>query len=215
MRKVLCIIFCLTSIRNHAQIPVEVFAGTEKLTLDLMFFTYFKNSKNEQSPFLFFNRNRLSIDYRMTSSEYQPQFGATEAISYNKPSWAGFAPVAVLQATNAGVYPKSGVQYARITSAITLFSWAVCEWKQDPYIDLFVLFRYTPAISEKLNLFVQAELFNAFPTSASKNFRWTQRVRLGLQRNKFQFGAGTDLSGIARIENSFTSNTGLFTRYVF
>jgi hypothetical protein len=62
-----------------SQIPVEVFAGHEKTTVDLMFFRFFKNSAGENSRFLFFNRNRASVDYRMTGKSYLPQFGFTEA----------------------------------------------------------------------------------------------------------------------------------------
>ncbi|MCA6434258.1 MAG: hypothetical protein IM574_11695, partial [Cytophagales bacterium] len=97
MKQSLIIVFVFLSGMAQAQIPVEIFAGYQKLTIDVMFFKYFKNKQKENSNWLFFNRNRASVDYRMTSKTYLPQFGFTEAISYNHPKLKGFAPVAVVQ----------------------------------------------------------------------------------------------------------------------
>ena len=66
-----------------AQIPVEIFAGHKKTTADIMFFKFFKNKDAQNTDWLFFNRNRASIDYDMSSKTNLPQFGFTEAISYN------------------------------------------------------------------------------------------------------------------------------------
>jgi hypothetical protein len=63
-----------------AQIPVEIFAGDKKATVDIMFFRFFKNSSGDNSKFLFFSRNRASINYEMSGTENLPQFGFTEAI---------------------------------------------------------------------------------------------------------------------------------------
>ena len=198
-----------------AQIPVEIFAGHQKTTLDIMFFKFFKRKK-ENSPWLFFNRNRASIDYRMTKTEYLPQFGFTEAVSYNHPKLKGFAPVVVGQVFNWSVVPKAGMQYALVKQNVTVFGWVVTETLPKPSIDFFVLFRYAPQLYKQLHLFVQAESANAFPTHSSKPFSFTQRLRLGLKIKDWQWGAGIDGNQTGRQQSFiFTYNVGGFLRHEF
>ncbi|MBK7854599.1 MAG: hypothetical protein IPJ79_06520 [Bacteroidetes bacterium] len=123
-----------------AQIPVEVFTGHKKATVDIMFFKFFKNKEGHNSKFLFFNRNRASIDYTMTQTTNLPQFGFTEAFSYNHEKLKGFAPVVVASILNRGVYPKAGIQFAKIKKDYTIFSWIVAETLKEPNVDFF-LFR--------------------------------------------------------------------------
>ncbi|MEY3420565.1 MAG: hypothetical protein RIR48_850, partial [Bacteroidota bacterium] len=193
-----------------AQIPVEVFAGHKKATVDIMFFKYFKNKDGQNAKFLFFNRNRASIDYTMTETTNLPQFGFTEAFSYNHEKLEGFAPVVVMSILNRGVYPKAGIQFAKIKKVYTIFSWIVSETLKEPNIDFFFLARYTPKLSEKLNLFSQIELVNAFPSVEQNNFSFTQRFRLGLKIKELQFGAGLDLSQLGRNDFTTTENFGGF-----
>lgn len=198
-----------------AQIPVEVFAGHKKATVDIMFFKFFKNNEGQNSSWLFFNRNRASIDYAMTTNTNLPQFGFTEAISYNNKKLKGFAPVAVVQILNKGVYPKVGIQFAKIQKDYTIFTWLVCETLENPNIDFFFLGRYTPKITNKLKLFTQLELVNALPTIEPNNFNFIQRLRLGLKIKESQFGLGADFTAFGRNNFVTTQNIGAFLRYEF
>jgi hypothetical protein len=195
-----------------AQIPVEVFGGHARTTLDVMFFKNFKARDGERSPFLLFNRNRASIDYRMTDSTYLPLFGFTEALSYNHPSLKGFAPVAAGQVLMTGVYAKAGVQYAHLSENFTFFGWTVCGIRNHPDVDVFALARYTPNISKQLKLFAQAESLSVFPTLSGGNMSFTQRLRLGLKLGQFQFGAGADLTQAGRQAWITNTNAGGFLR---
>lgn len=198
-----------------AQIPVEVFAGNAKSTVDIMFFKFFKNNEGKNSRFLFFNRNRASVDYGMTTTTNLPQFGFTEAFSYNHQRLKGFAPVVVAQVLNRGVYAKAGIQYVSIKKNFTVFSWLVSETNRHPMIDYFFLGRYTPRLTDKSNLFVQAELINAMPTQDQGNFSLAQRVRIGLKLREFQVGVGADFTEAGRYTYKTTSNIGGFLRYEF
>lgn len=200
---------------TFAQIPVEVFAGNAKSTIDIMFFKYFKNIKGNNSKFLFFNRNRASADYMITTTTNLPQFGFTEAFSYNHPLLKGFAPVAVMQVLNRGVYAKAGIQYAFIRKNFTVFSWLVSETNRYPMIDYFFLGRYTPRLTDKTNLFVQAELINAIPTQDQGNFSLAQRVRIGLKLREFEVGVGADFTEAGKYTYKTTRNIGGFLRYEF
>lgn len=202
-----------------AQIPVEVFAGHKKSTIDIMFFKFIKGKEAPHNPhwgkFLFFNRNRASVDYAMTKTSNLPQFGFTEAISYNHEKLKGFAPVAVVSILNRGIYPKAGIQFAKVNKDYTIFSWVVTETLKEPNLDFFLLGRYTPKLSEKLNLFTQMEFVNVFPTVNKNIFSFTQRLRLGLKIKEFQFGAGLDFLQLGRKDFSKTENFGGFVRYEF
>ena len=198
-----------------AQIPVEVFGGYEKATFDVMFFKYFKNKENANTKFLFFNRNRVSVDYKMTSTTNLPTYGFTEAISYNHPKLKGFAPVMIGQFSNKGVYPKAGIQYVHIKNNFLIFTWVVCEIKEKPNMDFFLLTRYEPKLSEKLNLYTQLELVNAFPTEPSISYTFIQRARLGLKIKTWQFGAGADFTEIGSSTFINTNNIGGFLRHEF
>lgn len=198
-----------------AQIPVEVFAGDKKATVDILFFRFIKNKEGHNSNILFFNRNRAGIDYKMTKTTNLPQFGFTEALSYNHEKLKGFALVAVVSILNKGVFPKAGVQYAKTKKSYSLFTWLVSETIKDPNIDFFLLARYSPKLTDKLSLFSQLELVNAFPTAVQNNFSFTQRFRLGLKTGNFQFGAGIDLSELGRKDYTNTINAGGFLRYEF
>jgi hypothetical protein len=218
MRNYLKIFFLAVSLYGgtaFAQIPVEVFTGHERTSVDIMFFKFFRNQQGNNSRFLIFNRNRASIDYRMTETSYLPQFGFTEAISYNHEKLKGFAPVFVAQVLSGGVYPKAGIQYAFIRENITVFCWLVTETLKNPNLDYFLLFRFTPKLSEKVNLFTQIETVNTFPTLSSDNFSYAQRFRLGIQLKSFQFGLGTDFSENEKDNYDIHSNFGLFLRYEF
>ncbi len=215
MRKSIVIILLVFCSNAKAQIPVEIFGGQEKTTVDIMFFKYFKNKKGENSRWLFFNRNRASIDYRITKTTFWPQFGFTDAISYNHEKLKGFAPVLVGQVLTWGVYPKVGIQYAHIRKNMTVFTWLVCEALEKPVLDYFLLFRYNPKFSEKINLFTQVESVNAFPTVSTENYSFIQRLRLGLSIKGYQFGAGADFNQTGNSTFNKTYNVGGFIRHEF
>lgn len=220
MKSYLLVFFCVVAtflLRNVAiaQIPVEALFGNEKATIDIMFFKFFKNDTGQNTDWLFFNRNRASIDYTQTTTERLPQFGFTEAFSYNNSTLFGLAPVAVLSVLNRGVFPKIGIQYAKNTSEVTIFTWSVLETTNDPKIDVFLLARYTPQISHSLHLFTQIESVNAFATKESQINSFVQRARIGLKVKEFQFGLGGDFSQVGSNDLFTTTNIGGFLRYEF
>jgi hypothetical protein len=198
-----------------AQLPFEIFAGNKKATADLMFFKFIKNKQQQNTKWLFFNRNRASIDYQQTSTINLPQFGFTEAISFNDAKLKGFSPVAVVSILNKGVYSKVGFQFVKIKTNFTLFSWVVVETLKNANVDFFFLGRYTPKLSNTLNLYTQMELLNTFPTVMENNFSLTQRFRLGLKIKEFQFGLGADFNEIGRNNFIASDNFGSFIRYEF
>jgi hypothetical protein len=208
-------LFLILTTAARAQVPFEYFAGHKQSSLDLMFFRFFKKDSLHQTRWLFFNRNRAVIDYRMTPSSFTPRFGFTEALSYNHPEWKGLAPVAVVQVLSNGVWPKAGLQFARIRTSITIFTWLVCETLHKARIDHFLMLRYTPELNARFKLFAQAESLSVVPVAGIEGSSYLQRFRLGLQRSSFQAGAGIDLNQVLNGIAPNTTNAGAFLRYEF
>ncbi len=204
---------CLSAAR--AQVPVELFAGHRRATVDIMFFKFINNKAGEASRFLFFNRNRASAAYQPDAEADPPQFGFTEALSYNHRAMKGFAPVAVAQVLGNGVLAKAGIQYARLGKQATVFSWLVCETTSGPVIDHFLMLRYTPKLTNETKLFVQFESLTVFPTGNAKAMAWVNRNRLGLQHGRWQWGAGADLVAGGPQVSGATANLGVFLRHEF
>ena len=215
LRCLLLLGFLLQTIPASAQIPVELFGGDKRMTFDLMFFRFFKKKEGQNSPFLFFSRERAAVDYRQTTTAFLPQFGFTEAISWN-PAWLkGFAPVLVGQILNRGTVGKAGIQYARIKPSLTMFGWVVSELNEKPNCDLFWLIRFTPKLSASLDFFAQAEFLNEIPMVPDRTFGFTQRARIGIQHKSWQVGFGIDLSQRGLTTFTTTENSGAFLRHEF
>lgn len=205
----------MAPVKVEAQIPVEVFATPNNASVDLMFFKFFETKDKTNSPWLFFNRNRVVVDYKITDSTYLPFFTSVNAFSYNTKKLKGFAPVFVGQFLNRGAYAKTGIQFAHVKSHLTMFSWFVSEIGSNPNIDYYVLLRYKPRLNDHWNWFLQGESLNIFPTDAS-NLQLYQRARMGLDKSAWQFGLGVDLIEIGR-DGQYTSTIlgGIFLRHEF
>ncbi|MDX2286846.1 MAG: hypothetical protein NW241_21960 [Bacteroidia bacterium] len=199
-----------------AQIPVEVLAGHQRTTVDIMFFRFFQNREGQPSEWLFFSRSRAAVEYRQTAAASPPQFGFTGAVSWNRASLKGVAPVAVAQILSRGVFAKAGLQYAHLGRRWTVFGWAVSELNARPVVDVFALVRCTPAFTARLGGFFQLESLAAVPAQADGSLSLVQRGRAGLKTGHWQYGLGADFSQTETGSAwSFFSNAGLFIRHEF
>ena len=91
------------------------------------------------------------------------------------------------------------------------FGWLVTDLKKNGGLDLFGLFRYTPAINEKVSLMAQVELFPVY-FRESKSTNMIQRVRLGLKNTVWSGGLMADFSQGGGSNPYRTRNYGLFLR---
>ncbi len=208
-----CVLFINST--ATAQIPAEVFAGNEKTTIDVLFFRFFRTNDSLPSKWLFFHRNRVSIDYRMTSETYLPVSGSTDAISWNHPVLKGIAPVATIQILQRGLFPKAGIQFARTGKQFTIFTWLVTGLTPTTDPDLFILTRYTPKLTSTTNLFLQFEAINTIARHTQRSNSFTQRFRIGLSKHHWQLGIGADFQQTGRKSFVHTQNTGIFLRHEF
>ena len=207
MKKLVYLLFISTSLSVFAQ-TTEYYAGDKRTGVDIMWFRFFKNIQNENTPFLFFSRNRASVDYHNSPTA----FGSTNAISYNFKN--GFGLVAVASFLNNGFTPKSGVQYYKQKGDFMFFGWLVADLKKEGNIDVFGMFRYQPKINDQWQWFGQLELFPVYnPNQEFWNI--TERVRIGLKHQQVAFGFMADFQQFGRDTFKTTENSGAFIRYDF
>ncbi len=151
------------------KLPLELFVGHEKTTVDLTYFRHVKTKGDQNSRWLFFNRDRISVAYEKTDGQYQPKFAMTFAMSYNPHTWKGVAPVAVVTVTNQGLFPKLGMQYYTVRKDFVFFIWTIVEAMEDPDMEIFLLTRFTPPLGSRLKLYLQGESGNRFPLHDEAN----------------------------------------------
>lgn len=215
MKKSILIIVIFLASTVLAQIPAEIFAGDKKATLDVLFFKSFRDSEGKNTSWVLFNREKVSLDYKMTPDDNKPFFVAMQAISYSPAVLGGFGPVAVSLITNDGMYPKLGFQFVHATSDFMFFGWLIGETLKDPDVDLYLYAKYTPVISGNTRLFAQIETNTAFPAYTGGEPSLFQCLRLGLMFDGFQAGLGLDLTQKGKDNLKMTENTGVFIRYEF
>ena len=196
---------------------VEIFAGDDAATADVMFFNYFNDTHAHPSPILLFHRSRALVDYDIDAPNRKnlPQFGMTNAVSYNPKSWRGFAPVAAVSISSTAVAAKVGLQYARVRPTSTVFGWVVSQTHARPAIDIFMLGRYVHPLTSALHLFTQIESVSVRPTDPAAVAAFTVRSRLGLDVARWQFGVGADVRRTTGIDSTTTANIGVFSRHAF
>ncbi len=209
MRYILIIVLCWIAGMNSAagqSLPVELMAGHKRTGVDVLWFKKFVAKKD--NPWLFFHRLRASVDYHNKTA-----FGTTNALSYNFRSGIGL--VAATQFLQAGFVAKAGIQYFNATGNASVFTWLVAGNNTNHRFsgDWFVLARWSPRLNNTWKGFAQAELLSQ--AEEGWNLALTQRVRLGIGTDQWQFGLAADFTETGKSFLSASSNLGGFLRRVF
>lgn len=194
-------------IETKAQ-TAEWYIGHQRTGMDIMWFRFFEAKPDQQKRWLYFSRNRASVDYHQSPVLW----GSTNALSYQFKN--GFGLVTVGQFTTQGLIAKAGVQYTTRKDHFLFFGWLVTDLQKKGQIDLFGMFRFQPPYGKKIKGFHQLEIFPVWQRGLQ---RWnlTERIRTGLQLNKWATGWMLDMNQTGKKSFSFSENTGLFVRYEF
>ena len=187
---------------------VEAYAGHTRAGVDILWFKNFKTGAAERTPFLFFSRNRASLDYKSSPTAW----GSTNALSYNFKNGLGLVAVAAFLPD--GLTAKTGLQFFRQKGAFMFFGWAVADWKKQGNIDVFGLFRYQPQLNTLLQGFAQYEFFPVYKPSAGF-WNITQRLRLGIKYHTWALGGMADVSQTGKNKLLSSYNLGVFLRNEF
>jgi hypothetical protein len=186
---------------------VEVYGGNKRAGVDMLWYKSFRKADSTRTPWLFFSRNRASVNY-----SNQSLWGSTNAVSYNCKNGIGIVAVGAFGSN--GFVPKAGVQYVQQQGNFLFFGWLVSDLQAKGSVDLFGLFRYQPSLNQTWRLLTQAELFPIFNT-ASKGWNLTQRFRLGLKYHSWGGGLMMDLNQTGKESFTGTHNIGAFIRHDF
>ncbi len=200
--KRLFLLFAVFAAHTNAQIPVELSFGNRYGAGDVLWLRPFE----EASPFLFFQRTRVSITYDNSVSS-----SALGVVSYNLPFGSGVALEG--RVVNAEFTPGSGFQYYTTGSAASLFSLVTVGFGKTRKYNYFVIARYATPSLESSRLTGQVELSGIFLNSGHSQS--SIRLRVGAALRSYQIGPLCDLS--VRRSNSLlvTANVGVFIRKVF
>ena len=187
-------------------LPVELMAGHQRTGVDVLWFRKFAAGKD--NPWLFFHRSRASVDYHNKTA-----FGTTNALSYNFRSGVGL--VAATQFLQAGFVAKAGMQYFKVRKKASDKNWLVANNNTNHRFsgDWFVLARWSPRLNDKWKGFLQAELLSQAEEGWSLSL--TQRMRIGVGNDQWQFGFAGDFTETGKPVLSATTNLGAFLRRVF
>lgn len=196
----------LLDISVSAQIAAEVFAGSERLQHEI----FWGRTIDQKGKFSFFNYNRLAVSWHdrsktdfMVYSTGIYNFNSTWGLAaggYVSP-W-GFIPVAAVSYT-----------YARGPWLINVFP--TIELTLKPNGEVFAFANYRPQLGKKTKLFTQL-IANSNFNLHRHNFS-LQQLRVGLDYNGVQIGAGLDVTTMTLYEGIHQTglNVGIFLRKEF
>lgn len=200
--KRLLLLFVVFAANANAQIPVELSFGNRYGAGDVLWLRRFE----EASPFLFFQRTRVSVTY-----ENSVNSSALGVASYNLPFGGGVALEG--RVFNAEFTPGGGVQFYTAGSAASWFSLLTVGFGKTRKYNYFVIARYAIPSLESGWLTGQVELSGTFLNSGHSQS--SIRLRVGAALHNYQIGPLCDLSVRGSNRLFVTANVGVFIRKVF
>ena len=185
---------------NHAQ-SFEAMAGTKRIFVDVQYLKFF-DSKYKTS---LFSRARATAAYNNQKTDLFT--GAY--LNYTASSGFGGTLIGRIGSNGAGF--DLGIHYFKAKKSFMIYALPSININDQLLYSWFSILRYTPDLNEKWKLYSSLELFSAFGQIG--HLSSVQRMRLGIDRNGYQFGFAINAS-----ESRFTDvdvNTGLFLRKQF
>ncbi len=182
---------------------VEIMPATERFWADVQFL---KPLYGDNYKYTVFSRTRSTIDgddnINMLSSAY---------FSYSSNIGLGVSLIGNLSNIN-GLGKAIGINYLKSKKVFSLFAIISYEFDDIPRYSFFSIFKYRPKINNKWSGYGSLELFNVINKDA--HLYSGQRIRLGLDYQKLQFGLGTNLGELGT-EFDLVENYGVFLRKEF
>ncbi|MCB0539390.1 MAG: hypothetical protein KDE33_17885 [Bacteroidetes bacterium] len=202
MRKnnLLIVFLLLFSIPCFSQ-SMEIMFGHERIFVDAQWLKFI-DTKNHWS---LFSRTRATVNY-----ENQTDLFSGAYLNYTFDNDLGGSLVGKIG--NSGGGADAGIHVFKAKSDWMLFGLASVGLKNELEYSWFSILRFTPKINEKWKVYTSLELFNLF--NKESHLTSVQRLRLGLDYQKFQFGAAANFTELGKDWTSH-SNIGVFIRKSF
>ena len=152
-----------------------------------------------------FSRTRATVDYSNQSDLFTGAY-----LNYTSKNGLGASFVGKIAGNGGGA--DAGLHIFKARDNWMLFGLASAGLKNELEYSWFSIFRFTPKISENIRLYSSLELFHLF--ARENHLVSVQRIRLGLDYQKFQFGLGANFTEVGRDWTS-QQNVGGFLRRSF
>ena len=179
---------------------VEIMPGTERIFADIQWL----KPLGDDYKWTIFSRTRATVDYEDENRD----FFSGLYLNYTMKSGFGASLVGRLSSADAGV--DIGPHFIKQTKDVTFFALASISLQSELSYSWFSIFRYTPELSEKWKAYSSLELFSAFREEG--HALSVQRIRLGVDRNGYQFGFAVNFRATGRPYRLRDTNPGIFIR---
>ena len=168
----------------------EILAGQNNTTLDTKVLVAGDKAN-------IFHRDRMSTNYDGETSDFH--YLAAHYVPMKGLALGG----GVWGTTSNGVKPHIVAQYMGNTGDLSYLQ--LVSLRSDPQLKFLTNVSYSPELNDDLSLLIEVENVSIFGKEGHEFS--TQRLRSGLESEKYQFGIGADLVEVA---DSFGYNLGGF-----
>ena len=179
----------------------EVMPGTKRLFVDAQWPKQF-----EDTQWSLFSRSRATDDYHSSTSLFTGGY-----LNYTSSRGLGGTLVGRISSIGSGM--DAGVHFFKGNPKMMIYALASFELSSESSYSWFSIFRYYPQLSKNWKFYSSLELFSNFVRDTHNAS--VQRIRLGVDRNGFQFGLAANFSGLGRQYNMTEMNPGIFIRKDF
>jgi hypothetical protein len=181
---------------------VELMPGSEYTFVDVQWLSRFDQSEK----WSFFSRTRAT-----TVGDQETNLFTGGYLNYTTAKGLGASLVGRIATGGSG--SDAGIHYFQAHESWMLFALASIELSDELSYGWFSIFRFTPVLSEKWRLYNSLELFSNFNDAG--HYYSVQRLRVGVDYKRYQFGPGIDLSAFGEGYESNPTNFGFFIRKQF
>lgn len=204
MKKVSLSIFFITILLSQgiAQ-SLEGMGGHKRIFMDAQWL----KPLSEDYRWTLFSRSRATVDYE----EDQTDLFTGAYLNYTTKS--GFGGTVLGRIGSRGAGGDVGIHYFKSTKNFMVYALPTVEINEKFTYGWFSIMRYRPTLNDKWKLYTSLELFSTF--EEGDHIASVQRIRLGLDFKKFQFGFAMNLSGLGEDYDIRDENLGIFLRREF
>lgn len=202
MKHSYCFIFCLAFISKIKAQSVEIMPSTEYVFTDVQFF----KALDKKYTTTLFSRTRAQVNY-----DNEVNFFSAGYLNYTTKSGWGISGIGRINNIRSDF--DAGLHLYKAKKDFSLFSIFSKSLTTKKIYSWFSIFRYRPEINEKWKIYTSFELFMVFRNT--DHLSSIQRIRGGLEYQKYQFGIGANLQELGSDFEFFNNSYGVFLRREF
>ena len=201
-RLVYIFLFLAFSLQGFTQ-SFEFMPGTERIFIDAQYLKFF----DAERKFSLFSRARATTEYNAPITD----LFTAGYLNYTTKSGFGGSIVGRISSFNAGI--DIGPHFSKGGKSFLIFALPSINIGDELLYSWFSIVRFTPELKNGWKLYTSFELFSAFFSEG--HLSSIQRIRLGVDKNGYQFGFAINLAERGRRLQNTDTNPGLFFRKQF